>query len=233
MKVEILYGEIANLLGEHGTQNLLVQAFGESNIIRTPFPKRPAFLSGDVDFVHMGPMTERSQRLVLDRWRGLGDDFKDAIDRGVMFLFTGNALDLVGQTIEYEHSETIKALGLFPFDTLCRRYERRNEVVYGNFQSMDVMGFRSQFTTHRGDLHDYPFIKLTFGDGTIPGSQIEGIHKNRFFATELLGPFLILNPHFTKWLLSLIGFKDRLPFEDVLVGGYDIRKKDFSEAFSI
>ncbi len=233
MRIEILYGELANLLGEHGTQNLLAQTFGESNIIRTAFPQRPAFLNGNVDFIYMGSMTEQTQRLVLERWRGISGDFRDAIDRGVVFFFTGNALDLVGQTIEYEEGETVEALGLFPFDTYCKRYDRRNETIYGNFQSMDVMGFRSQFTTHRGDLRNYPFIQLIYGDGTIPGSRIEGIRDNRFFATELLGPFLALNPHFTKWLFSLVGFDGQLPFEEALIEAYDVRKKDFREAFSI
>ncbi len=233
MKIEILYGELANLLGEHGTQNLLVQTFGEASIIRTPFPKRPAFLSGDIDFVYMGPMTEQSQQLVLASWRGLEDDFRQAIDRDVTFFFTGNALDLVGRTIEYEEGETVEALGLFPFDTYCNRYERQNEPVYGTFQSMDVMGFRSQFTSHRGDLRAFPFIQLKHGNGITPGSQAEGIRHHRFFATELLGPFLVLNPHFTKWLFSLVGFDGKLPFEEALIEAYDVRKKDFSDTFSL
>lgn len=233
MRVEIMYGELANLLGEHGTQNLLARTFGESNIVRTAFPKRPAFLGGDIDFVYMGPMTEQSQRLVLNAWRGLDDEFRDAIERDVLFFFTGNALDLVGRTIEYEEGETVEALGLFSFDTYCMRYERRNEAVYGNFQAIDVMGFRSQFTTHRGDLQEHPFIHLKYGDGTIPDSQVEGIRKNRFFATELLGPFLVLNPLFTKWLLSLVGFGGRLPFEEALIRAYDVRKKDFCDSFTI
>lgn len=85
MRVEIMYGELANLLGEHGTQNLLARTFGESNIVRTAFPKRPEFLGGDIDFVYMGPMTEQSQRLVLNAWRGLDDEFRDAIERDVLF----------------------------------------------------------------------------------------------------------------------------------------------------
>lgn len=233
MRVEILYGELANLLGEHGTQNLLSHTFGESNIVRTAFPKRPAFLDGDIDFVYMGSMTEQSQRLVLNAWHGLNDDFKDAIERDVLFFFTGNALDLVGRTIEYEKGETVEALGLFPFDTYCMRYKRRNEAVYGSFQAIDVMGFRSQFTTHRGNLQEHPFIHLKYGDGTISDSQIEGIHKNRFFATELLGPFLVLNPLFSKWLFSLVGFDDQLPFEEALIRAYRVRKKDFRDSFSI
>lgn len=233
MRVEILYGELANLLGEHGTQNLLAHTFGESHIVRTTFPEQPAFLGGDVDFVYMGPMTEQSQRLVLNAWRGLHDDFREAMARDVLFFFTGNALDLVGRTIEYEEGETVEALGLFPFDTYCRRYERRNEAVYGSFLSIDVMGFRSQFTTHGGNLEEYPFIQLKRGDGTILGSKAEGIHENRFFATELLGPFLVLNPHFTKWLFSLVGFDGHLPFEEALIKAYDVRKQDFCGSFSL
>ncbi|HNZ63039.1 MAG TPA: hypothetical protein PKH23_01735 [Bacillota bacterium] len=231
MRIEILYGELANLLGEHGSQNLLLRTFGEEHVLMTPFPEKPAFPDGGIDLVYMGPMTERSQARVLEVWRGQRALFREAIDRGTAFFFAGNALDLTGRTIAYEEGETIEGLGLYPFDTFCRRYDRLNEVFRGEFQKMDITGFRSQFTTHKGDLRAFPFIRTAHGSGMIPGTPFEGIRDKLFFATNLLGPFLLLNPPFTKWLFAQIGFDGPLPFEDALMRSYQMRQKDFEESF--
>ncbi|HPX93660.1 MAG TPA: hypothetical protein PK646_05670 [Bacillota bacterium] len=232
MKVEIIYGELANLLGEHGSQKLLAQTFGEDHLIRTFYPALPAFLKGDVDLVYMGPMTERTQRLVLELWQGQASRFQKAIEGGTVFFFAGNALDLLGRTIRYEGKETIEALGLYPFDTFCRRYDRYNEVVCASFKEMPVMGFRSQFTTHTGDAGAYPFLQVNYGSGMNPDTPSEGIHDRNFFATDLLGPFLILNPSFTRWLFNLTGFRGPLPFEEEMTAAAAIRLTDFLETYS-
>ncbi|HZK28709.1 MAG TPA: hypothetical protein VFD19_00655 [Clostridia bacterium] len=231
MRIEILYGELANLLGEHGTQSLLAQTFGEDKLIRTHFPELPQFLVEDVDFVYMGPMTEQTQRLVLDLWRDKKDLFAKAITRDTVFFFAGNALDLVGRSIRYEERETVEALGLYPFDTLCRRYDRQNEIVCATFNEMPLTGFRSQFTTHTGDAGAFPFLVVEQGSGMNKDIQTEGIHDRNFFATSLLGPFLILNPSFTKWLLARIGFHGTLPHEAALVDAERIRLEDLALTF--
>jgi len=232
MRVEIIYGELANLLGEHGTQELLSRTFGEDKLVRTAFPALPAFLDDGLDFVYMGPMTERTQRLVLDLWRGQEGRFKKAIERGTVFFFTGNALDLLGRSIRYEGKETVEGLGLYPFDTFCRRYDRHNEVVCASFKEMPVMGFRSQFTTHTGDAAAHPFLLTASGSGMNPETAVEGIHDRNFFATDLLGPFLILNPTFTRWLFNLAGYKGPLPFEEEMVAAAKTRLGDFMETFA-
>ena len=231
MKIEIIYGELANLLGEHGSQELLRRSFGEDSLIRTPFPDRPAFMDQDVDLVYMGPMTERTQRLVLEHWRKDKEAFRQAIDRDVVLFLAGNALDLVGRTIRYVGRETVEALGLYPFDTVCQPYDRFNQVVSGFFDSMPVMGFRSQFTTHTGDAGAFPLLRITRGRGMNADTQVEGIRDRNFFATDLLGPFLILNPDFTRLLFKEAGFSGELPFEEQMRKAAEIRFQDFEQTF--
>ena len=231
MKIEIVYGELANLLGEHGTQQLLARTFGEDLLIRTSFPKLPRFFESDVDFVYMGPMPERVQRLVLERWQAHRDRFREAIDKGTVFFFAGNALDLVGRSIRYIEYETVEALSLFPFDTICRRYDRQNEVIGATFNELSVMGFRSQFTTHTGDAGKHPFLQVQHGSGMNPDISTEGIHERNFFATSLLGPFLLLNPAFTKGLFRQFGFHESLPFEEDLLKAEELRRLDFANSF--
>jgi CobQ-like glutamine amidotransferase family enzyme len=231
MKIEIVYGELANLLGEHGTQQLLAHTFGEDQLVRTRFPELPRFFLGDVDFVYMGPMPESVQRLVLERWREHGDAFEQAIQKGTVFFFSGNAMDLVGRSIRYVEYETMEGLGIFPFDTICRRYDRQNEVVDARFNEMPVMGFRSQFTSHTGDAGKYPFLEVLSGSGMNPDIATEGVRVRNFFGTSLLGPFLVLNPMFSKWLFRQFGFSGPLAFEEELLEAEAQRRLDFEESF--
>lgn len=230
MKIEIVYGELANLLGEHGSQQLLKQTFGDGAIIRTPYPQLPAFFEGRADLVYMGPMTERTQRLVLDLWRDHKEAFEREIKRGTFFFFAGNALDLVGRTIRYEDEETVEALGLYPFDTYCRRFDRENEVVLASYQDQPVMGFRSQFTRHTGDAGAFPFLDVRLGSGMNRDIRTEGIHDHNFFATSLLGPFLILNPSFTLDLFRRLGYQGALPFEEEMRAAEALRLEDLARS---
>lgn len=230
MLIELIYPEIANLLGEHGSMQLLELTFGAQDLLYTPYPERPRFLDGGVDFVYMGGMTEKTQALILAKWRPYASAFARRIAGGQAGFFAGNALDLLGRSIVYVDGETIPALGLYPFDTLCRRYDRTNEILSGRFRDFYLMGFRSQFTTQTGDTGAFPFIEVEYGSGMNADTNNEGLNDKNFFATSLNGPFLVLNPEFTKWLFSLFGYHGGLPFEEELLTAARIRRGDLARA---
>ena len=58
----------------------------------------------------------------------------------------------------------------------------------------------------------------------------EGVLKNNFFGTNLLGPILILNPYFTKYLFSLLGYKKKLYLEKEMIEAYEERVKEYQNA---
>ena len=90
---------------------------------------------------------------------------------------------------------------------------------------MKNVGNNSQFTYMYGDIK-HPFITAREGCfGVNENSNIEGICYHHFFGTYLLGPFLILNPYFTKYVLGLIGYNGKLKYEDDVVKAYDKRVK--------
>ena len=61
-------------------------------------------------------------------------------------------------------------------------------------------------------------------------AKYEGIRVNNFFGTYLVGPILVLNPPFTKYILNLMGAGDvKLAFEAENMAAYEQRKKDFAE----
>ena len=72
------------------------------------------------------------------------------------------------------------------------------------------------------------FIKAKMGVGINPESKLEGIHQNNFFATYLIGPFLILNPQFTLKLMELMKVeKPTLAFEEDMLKAYQERLAKF------
>lgn len=61
-------------------------------------------------------------------------------------------------------------------------------------------------------------------------ARIEGIQKNHFYGTYLLGPMLILNPYFTKQLLrQMMGREIPLAFEKEVIAAYHARLTDFQD----
>lgn len=217
MKVELIYPELTNLLGENGTQLLLTKIFGEENIIRTNFPARPRFLDGGIKLAVMGAMTEAKQELILDLFLPLKEEIKNKIEEGQFLLFTGNSLDLLGQEIIHEEASTLQALGFFDFVTRVNKYDRINKFVHGHTtKGSEIFGWISQFTSYQGEKPS--FIKAQ--------DQDYGVHYKNLYATSLLGPLLITSPHFTRELLDAMDMTDSFPMEKDLLESFNKRKND-------
>ena len=70
---------------------------------------------------------------------------------------------------------------------------------------------------------------LKRGIGFNDNSLNEGIRKNNFFGTQVLGPFLLINPLFTKYLFKLLNIDNELLFENEAIAAYKRRLKEFEE----
>ena len=61
------------------------------------------------------------------------------------------------------------------------------------------------------------------------GDKNEGFRYKNFFATYLLGPLLVLNPPFTRYLLRLLGRADEPAIEKAVTEAYDFRLKNLQK----
>ncbi len=221
-KVELLFSELGNIYGEKYNMEYFRRCNPEIQVIETNHKEEPAFLGGDVDMVYMGCNTEKKQEMVLEALKPHKSKLKEMIDRGMVFLVTGNAVELFGNYIK-DGERKIEGLGLFDF--YSERYmnrDRHNSQFIGEFEGMKMLGHKSQFSFAYGDFNK-PFISVEKGIGMNPETKNEGIHVNNFFATYSLGPFLIINPGFTKYLLRLLGLDDGLCFEKEIMEAYEYR----------
>ena len=221
-KVELLFPELCNIYGESYNVEYLRRCSDEIEVINTNHMDTPAFVNEDVDMIYLGCTTERKQEQIIGILSQYRDRIIELIDKGVIFLATGNAVEIFGNYIE-DAGRKIDALGIFDFYSV--RYmsrDRHNSQFIGTFDDITVLGDRSQFSFAYGDFDDN-FIDIQKGIGMNPDTKKEGVRRNNFYGTYSLGQFLILNPLFAKKLMRIMGIDDTLCFEKEIVEAYEYR----------
>lgn len=228
MKIEILFPEFCNLFGDMSNMSYLKKSLPEAEFLETPLEAEPRFLTEPIDLIYLGPMTERVQERVIEKFLPYRERIEELIEGGTAFLFTGNALEVLGDFIENEDGSTVKCLGIFPLHAKRDMMHRHNSTFLGTFEGTEVMGFKSQFTLAYPDTDSIALFQVKKGTGMNKKCGFEGVRFRNFFGTYLLGPVLLLNPAFTRFLLKSMGVKDpRLAFEQEMEAAYEKRLRDF------
>lgn len=232
MTIETLFPEHANLFGDMSNMRYLQACLPDAEFVRTPLTDTPYFVNHDVDLLYMGPMTERIQQQVILALMPFADRLRELIDGGTPMLFTGNAMEVLGNTITLEGGNTIHGLGILPLNAKQDLFHRFNSLILGRFAPVqaDIVGFKSQFTSATGDNADCAFLKTERGIGLNRQTHYEGFFKGNMIATYLIGPILVLNPALTRWLLDTMGATDTpLAFEDAVNDAYARRLAEFCD----
>lgn len=231
MKIEILYSEFCNLNGDMGNMMYLKKCLPEAEIIETSINEKPRFIEeNDIALVYMGTLSERAQEISIQKLKPYTQQIKDKIEQNQLFLFTGNSVELLGKYIENEDGSKIEALGIFDIYAKRNMLNRHNSFFLGTYEDIEILGFRGQFTMLYGNNENNYFAKAEMGIGINEQTKLEGIHKNNFLATYIIGPILILNPYFTLKLLKMMGVENpKLAFEKEVIEAYNIRLKKFKE----
>ena len=223
MKIEILFSEIANLFGDMANVRYLEKCLPKATFIYTSLNDEPKFINEDIDLIYMGPMSENSQELVINKLSKYKNKIRKAIKDNKKFLITGNAIEIFGNYIENEDGTKVEGLGLYNIYSKRNMMGRYNSIELGKFENLEIVGFKSSFTEIFGEAPK--FLDIIRGYGNSKDSNVEGIHDHNFIATTLLGPILITNPYFTKYLLN----KDKILFEEDLINAYNKRLEEFKD----
>ncbi|MDY2777754.1 MAG: glutamine amidotransferase [Collinsella sp.] len=234
--IEILYPEFGNQAGDNGNAMYLRACLPNATFIETAFGDEPAFVTrDDLALVLLCGMTERQQVRALEALMPHRDRIERLVDAGTPMLFTGNAAELLGNMIVTPEGRGITGLGLFNFVTHQLTPQRFTGVGLGRFtpepgaESIDVVGFKMQFTQMEGDNSSCAFCELEQGFGLNKKSSREGFRRRNLIATWFLGPLLPVNPPFTRWLLAQMGEEGAdLAHAEVAERAYAQRVKDFA-----
>lgn len=230
-KLELLFPELCNIYGESYNAEYLSKCNSEIELIRTFHKNEPLFVEEDVDMICLGCSSERKQEMIIEKLFPYRNRILELIASGTVFLVTGNAVEIFGNEIR-DGGRVIPALGIFDF--YSERYmqtERHNSQYVGSFTGNDgteltMLGHRSQFSFAYGDFEPNRFVDIEIGIGMNPDTKAEGIHVNNFYATYSLGPYTIMNPLFTKYLLRQLGLNDSLKFEKEAIEAYEYRRDE-------
>ncbi len=228
LKIEILFPEFCNLYGDISNMKYLKKCLPNANFIETAFDEEPSFVKEKVNFIYLGPMTENMQEKVIIKLKPYKERIEELIEENVIFLITGNAIEIFGKYIENEDGSKIEALGIFDIYAKRDMLHRHNSIFIGKWESIDIVGFKSQFTFAYGNNEENYFAKVEKGIGLNKESKLEGIMKNNFIGTYLIGPILILNPLFTEKLLEKMGVnKENLAYAEDVKAAYNQRLEEF------
>lgn len=230
MKIEILFPEFCNLYGDMYNMKYLKMCVPDAEFIETALDDIPAFTKEDVNMIYLGPMTENTQEKVINRLKPYKERIEELIEKNVVFLFTGNSAEVLGKYIENEDESKIEGLGIFDVYSKRDMMHRHNSFLVGKYEDIEIVGFKSQFTMMYGDNKDSYFVEVEKGIGINKESKLEGIKKNNFIGTYIIGPILIQNPLFTKKILKNIGAnEEKLALEDDVMAAYEVRLKELKK----
>lgn len=228
MKIEVLFPEFCNLYGDTQNMRYLKQCMPEAEFVETSLDEEPAFSKENVDLIYLGSMKERTQEKVIKKLLPYKEKIEELIENNTVFLFTGNALEVLGEYIQNEDGSKIEALGIFKTYAKRDMLNRYNGKVFGKVEDMEIVGFKATFSLSYGNNENEHFFKAEKGIGINKESKLEGIRKNNFIGTYIIGPILIINPLFTKYIMKLIGVENpELKFEEMAIEAYTARLEEF------
>lgn len=187
MKIAYLYYDFLNLYGESGNikiiENILKQNKIKYQIELLSLNDELQF--ENYDLVYIGSGTESNQAKALEHLKKYEKDILKYIDDNKFMLVTGNSLDMFFKEI----IDDKKYKGLNVFDYTVKRGKRKMNEVYTNslVTNKKILGF----------INNNSYVEIEnnlFED--------DGIRKNNFFGTYILGPILVRNPEFLKYFLN-------------------------------
>ena len=236
LTIEALYPEIANLHGDNANVTYLSQCRPDARVVRTSLTETPAFVTEPVDLVYLGPMTERGQLKAIEHLRPHRQRIEELIEAGTSFLFTHNALEVLGNRIRnIEMDYDVPGVGVFELESTVRMFGRYNGKVMGSAPEVSaehpVLGYKSQFSMVTAAESLPGFLTADRGIGRNTRTAVEGVRRNNFIGTSLLGPLLIANPHFTRGMLARLDpdTEPVLAHEPFAIAAYDAKLRDFRD----
>ena len=231
MKIEILFPEFCNIYGDYGNVIYLKACLPDAEFIETSLNDEPKFITEDIDLVYMGSMTEKVQEKIIKKLMSYKEIIKQKIEDNKAFLLTGNSFEVFGNYIEEDNKNKIEGLGIIDIYSERRMFDRYNSIFVGDFEGIEIIGFRDQFALQYGNNTDTYFAKAIRGDGLNKSSKLEGVKIKNFIGTSILGPILVLNPIFTKYYLqNILGIENaEIAYEQDAMEAYEKRLSEFKD----
>lgn len=229
MKAEILFPDLINLYGELWNGKIIKTILKE-NCYFTNYDQQPHFIDESIDLIYIGPTSENKQLIILDKLKHYRERLVELIENGTIFLCVGNGGDYFGQYIITDNYIKTNCLNIFDYYTKIDFKTRHNSMFLGvDHQNLEYVGFKSQFGLLQNVKSEDTWIKTRRGYGNNINEVGEGFKYKNFYLTNIIGPFLIMNPYF---LIKLFDLKNYCIDKNILsnmILAYEQRLKEFKD----
>lgn len=205
IKILHLYSGVLDLYGDYKNLTVLCRRLAELGHefeIDRPEPFDPIDFNG-YDMVYIGHGKARNLAAIASHFVSHADAVRASVERGQVWLVTGNARELFGRGFTTVDGETIDGVGIFDYfgietnkvfvsDMVGRPDFDKEELVYG---------FANRTASLKGE-NRYPLFEVAVGfhDGEFSEGK-EGTHYKNFYGTWCMGPILARNPSMMKEIL--------------------------------
>lgn len=234
--VEALFPEVGNLHGDLANLTYLRQCRPDARLTSTALTETPAFVSGRVDLVYLGPLTETGQLKAVERLRPHRARIEELIEAGTLFLFTHNAMEVLGTRLRNDDMGYDEpGVGVFELESRIDMFGRYSGKVMGLLPELGaahpIVGYKSQFSMVTAEPNLPGFVTADLGIGRNRSTRVEGVRRKNFIGTSLLGPLLVTNPAFTRHLLTQLDpdSEPRLAHTQLATRAYETRLADFRD----
>ena len=197
-----LYPELMSLYGEYANlavlRRLLEDLGGTVTVKAATFEDAPDF--DGADLIYMGAGTERSQKAVLTDMGRYAGRLGEAVERGALLLFTGNAMEALGACVTDAAGKEWPGLGFADFTTAeTERRTPHDVIAVPALWEAPAVGFMNKCSTTSGVTSPlFPALSMGFGNEAEGGA--EGYAAGNILATHITGPVLVKNPAFLNYL---------------------------------
>lgn len=206
MKILHWYYDLMNLYGDYGNIIVLKKQLIDQGI-DVILDKRT--IGDDIDFdeydfIYIGSGTESKQEIVREDILRFHNDLKIYIESKKVLLASGNSLELFGEYIDDK-----KALNIIPFNTKNTNERFTGDVIVKNDEIGEVVGFINKCSIIEEE-ENYKLFDYIFKDNNLKDNAFEGIRYHNLFGTHLLGPVLVKNPNFMRYIINILMERNNL-----------------------
>lgn len=218
IKIAHLYYDLMNLYGEHGNVLALTHHLEAHKIkVITHY----LTVDDDIDFskydiFYIGSGNINSFSIVRENILKYKQEIRKAIHDKKFFFITGNALDLFGKCFRDIDEQEFDTLDIFDYEAQEVDFRIVGEQVYSYKDLKEkIIGFDNRSSVLKFVKEPHLFDVLE-GTGYVPKSIVEGVKKDNFFGSYLLGPLFIRNPYFTEFIVEKILKEKEIPYTNYI-----------------
>lgn len=219
-----LYYDLLNLYGENANTRSIKYNLKLNNIkVKIDYRSLKEQINFEnYDIIYIGSGSEDNLKLVLEDIKNRKKELKKYIESNGYLILTGNSMDLFGKYIE-TFDEKIDALNIFDYYT---EYLKNSTIknastdrIVGEVKATTklvkekIIGFQN-----RCDLiHNVktPLFKTEENYSNNLKNKDEGFTYKNVYATHIIGPLLIRNPHFLDYILEKICKEKNLKYKSL------------------